>query len=139
MGAGAKADVVGADLQQLDFKLTQGAGESRIAAAAGVPAVVAGFSEGLAGSSLNAGNFAASMRRFADITVRPLWRNAAGSLARIVTVPPGSELWYDDRDIPALKDDIMDAAEAMSRQMLTIESGVRGGFEPGSVVDAVVA
>jgi hypothetical protein len=40
---------------QLDFKATQGAGETRIAAAAGVHPVIAGLSEGLAGSSLNAG------------------------------------------------------------------------------------
>jgi hypothetical protein len=49
LGGGADVNVVGKDLQQLDFKATQGAGETRMAAAAGVPAVIVGFSEGLAG------------------------------------------------------------------------------------------
>ena len=35
LGGGADVKVVGSDLKQLDFKLTQGAGETRIAAAAG--------------------------------------------------------------------------------------------------------
>jgi hypothetical protein len=60
--AGADATVVGKDLQQLDFKVVQGAGETRIAAAAGIHPVIVGLSEGLAGSSLNAGNFAAARR-----------------------------------------------------------------------------
>jgi phage portal protein BeeE len=139
LGAGAKAEVVGADLRQLDFKVTQGAGESRIAAAAGVPPVVAGFSEGLQGSSLNAGNFASSMRRFADLTMRPLWRNVAGSLARIVAVPADAELWYDDRTIPALKDDVMDYAEVQAKQAAAIRQYIDAGFDPATVVDAVNA
>jgi phage portal protein BeeE len=59
LAAGASANVVGSDMKQVDFKVTQGAGETRIAAAAGIPSSVVGFSEGLQGSSLNAGNFKA--------------------------------------------------------------------------------
>lgn len=137
--AGADAKVVGADLRQIDFKVTQGAGETRIAAAAGVPPVVVGLSEGLQGSSLNAGNFSQAMRRFADVTMRPLWRNVAGSLSAIVAVPGGAELWYDDRDIPALKDDIKDAAEVQALNASAIRQLVDAGFEPTTVVDAVNA
>jgi len=137
--AGTSVEVVGRDLQQIDFKVTQGAGETRIASAAGVPPIVAGLSEGLQGSSLNAGNFQAAMRRFADLTGRPWWASAFASLATIINVPPASELWYDDRDIPALKDDIRDAAEVMKAHMLAIESAVRGGFDPMTAVDAVNA
>jgi hypothetical protein len=43
--------VVGSDLKQLDFKATQGAGETRIAMLGRVPAPLLGISEGLAGSS----------------------------------------------------------------------------------------
>jgi hypothetical protein len=100
---------------------------------------VVGISEGLQGSSLNAGNFAASMRRFADLTMRPLWRNIAGSLAQIVPVPGDAELWYDDRDIPALKDDIKSAAEVQQLQAQAIRQYVDAGFEPDSVVDAISA
>ncbi len=63
---GADVEVVGADFRQLDFSRTQGKGESRIASAAGVPPSWVGFSEGLQGSALNAGNFHAARRRFAD-------------------------------------------------------------------------
>jgi hypothetical protein len=54
---GADVTVIGADFKQLDFKATQGAGETRIAAAAGVGAILANLSEGMQGSSLNAGNY----------------------------------------------------------------------------------
>ena len=133
------AKVIGSDLSQIDFKTVQGAGETRIAAAAGVPAAVVGISEGLAGSSLNAGNFQAAMRRFADLTMRPLWRNACGSLERIIRVPGESELWYDDRDIPALKDDIKDAAEVRAADAGAMRQLIDAGWEPDSVVAAVNA
>jgi hypothetical protein len=123
----------------MDFKVVQGAGESRMAAAAGVPPVVVGFSEGLAGSSLNAGNFGQAMRRFADLTVRPWWADAFASLATIMPPPAGSELFYDDADIPALKDDIKDAAEVQSLNAAAIRQLIDAGFNPESVVDAVNA
>jgi hypothetical protein len=62
--------------------------------------------------------------------MRPLWRNAAGSLARIVTVPPASELWYDDRDIPALREDEKDAADIQQSQAITIRELINAGYEP---------
>jgi phage portal protein BeeE len=137
LAAGADAKVVGSDMKQVDFKVTQGAGETRIAAAAGVPPVIVGLSEGLQGSSLNAGNFGAAKRRFGDMTMRPLWREAAASLAPLVTVPAGAELWYDDRDIPALQEDMKDAAEVQQLQAITIRELINAGYEPKSVIDAV--
>lgn len=139
LAGGADATVVGSDLQQLDFKLTQGAGETRIAAAAGVPPVVAGFSEGLQGSSLNAGNYKASFRRFADLTVRPLWRNVSGSLANVIQVPADAELWYDERDIKALQEDLRDAAEIMQYDATATKTFVDAGYDPDSVISAVAA
>jgi len=47
LGGGADITVVGSNLRQIDFKTTQGAGETRIAAAAGIPPVIVGLSEGL--------------------------------------------------------------------------------------------
>lgn len=137
LGGGADVKVVGADLKALDFRAVQGAGETRIAAAAGVPPVIAGFSEGLQAATYS--NYGQARRRFADGTLRPLWRNVAGSLASIVKVDPDAELWYDDRDIAFLREDQKDQAEILSRQMLTVESGVRGGFKPETVVAAVNA
>jgi phage portal protein BeeE len=133
------AKVVGSDLQQMTFKEVQGAGQTILAAAAGVPPVVVGFSEGLAGSSLNSGNFAASMRRFADLTGRPWWADAFASLAAIVPPPPGAELFYDDRYIPALKDDLKDAADVQAKQAQAMRQLIDAGFEPDSVVDAINA
>ena len=78
--SGADAKAIGADMQQIEFKATQGAGETRIAAASGIHPVIVGLSEGMQGSSLNAGNFNSARRLVADKTMRPLWRNIAGSL-----------------------------------------------------------
>lgn len=139
LGAGADAKVVGSDLRQLDFSVTQAAGETRLAAAAGVPSVIAGFSEGLKGSSLNEGNFKASRRRFSDGTLLPLWRNAAGSLATLIDVPADAELWFDKRDIAFLMEDRADAADIQSKQAVTIRQLVDAGYEPASVVAAVQA
>jgi hypothetical protein len=139
LGHGADVTVVGKDLAQLDFKATQGAGETRIAAAAGVHPVIAGLSEGLSGSSLNAGNFTSAARLVADRTLRPLWRNVAGSLENIVPPPGGAELWYDDRDISFLQDDRKDAAEIQFIDAQAIRQLVDAQFEPASVVAAVAA
>jgi phage portal protein BeeE len=138
LGAGADVKVVGADFERLSMKAVQGAGETRIAAAAGVPASYLGISEGLAGSSLNAGNYAAARRRFADGTVRPLWRGVAGALQVLVPPPdPASRLWYDDRDVPFLQEEVLDSANIRQRDAQTMRALVDGGFEPNSVVLAV--
>ena len=138
LGAGADIKLVGANLEQLNFKSVQGAGETRIAAAAGVPASILGISEGLAGSALNAGNYTATRRRFADGTMRPLWRSAAGALQTLVPVASsGVRLWYDDRDVSFLQEDVLDAAEIRNRDALTMRALVDGGFNPDSVINAV--
>jgi phage portal protein BeeE len=139
LGGGANAEVLGADMKQLDFKATQGAGESRLAAAAGVPPVIVGFSEGLQGSSLNAGNYSASRRRFADGTLRPLWRQAAGSLATLLPPQNGAVLWYDDRDIAFLREDRKDAAEIQGTEARSIRTLLDAGFTADSVTAAVIA
>jgi hypothetical protein len=139
LGGGADVTVAGKDLHQLDFKVTQGAGESRLAAAAGVPPSIVGFSESLGGSSLNAGNYTAARRRFADATMRPLWREAAGALSTLIDVPPGAELWYDERDVAFLREDSKDAAEIAGLKSRTIRQLTDAGFEPKSVIAAVEA
>jgi phage portal protein BeeE len=139
MGGGADVTVVGANFEQMAFTATQGRGETRLAAAAGVPPVIVGFSEGLQGSSLNAGNYASSRRRMADGTMHPLWQNAAGSLAPLMPVPPGTRLWYDSRDVPFLREDAKDSAEIQAKQATTIRQLVDAGYRPDSVVAAVQA
>lgn len=136
---GADVTAVGRDFQQMDFKATQGAGETRIAAAARVPPVIVGLSEGLQGSALNAGNYNSAKRNFADGTIRPLWADFAGSVQTILPPPGGSRLWYDDRHIPFLRDDLKDEAEVLNTNMLAIEVGIRAGFKADTVVDAISA
>jgi len=139
VGGGADVKVVGADLRQLDFKVTQGAGETRIAAAAGVHPTIVGLSEGLQGSSLNAGNFGQARRLFVEGTLSTLWRNVAASLGTLVPAPYGSQLVIDKRDIPFLREDQKDAAEIQQIKAVTIRSLIDAGFEPESVVKAVDA
>lgn len=134
---GADATVVGKDLQQLDFKVVQGGGETRLAAASGIHPVVAGLSEGMQGASLNAGNFASARRLTADKTLWWLWTNFAGSMEALIAPPAGAQLWVDVTDIPFLREDRKDAAAIVKEKMLSIESGVRAGFKPDSIVAAV--
>lgn len=129
---GADVTVIGADMKQMDFKVIQGAGETRIAAAAGVHPVVAALSEGMQGSSLNAGNFQAAKRAVGQITFRPLWRNAAGSLEVLVPPPDPntSRLWYDSRDVDFLREDEKDAADIRFRDSQTYRNLTDAGMDP---------
>lgn len=142
LAPGADVEVVGHDFLQMDFANTQGRDETRIASAAGVPPVVVGLKESLAGSSLNAGNFSAARRSFADGTMRPLYRSAAAALETIVPAPRGkgdSKLWYDDSQVAFFREDRADAAEIQQTQAATISSYIQAGFEPESVIAAVEA
>lgn len=138
LAAGADATVVGADLKQLDFKATQGAGENRIAVLSRVPAALLGISEGLAGSALNAGNFSAARRMFSDTWVYPSAQDLSACLASILDVPAGAELWFDTADMPLLREDAKDAAEITRIQVATIGQAVRDGFTAESATAAVI-
>jgi len=135
--AGADATVVGSDLKQLDFKQTQGAGETRIALLGRVPAPLLGISEGLAGSSLNAGNFGMARRIFSDIWVHPTLQDVCAALAPIVTVPSDAELWFDTQDIPLLREDGKDAADISQILATAIRTLWDGGAEPVSAINTV--
>lgn len=134
---GAVPSVVGANLEQADFKSVQGAGETRIAAAAGVPPIIVGLSEGLAAATYS--NYGQARRAFADRTIRPLWRNACGSLAQIIPEPPDHELWYDDRDVAFIREDQKDAADIRAVDATTIKTLIDAGFEPDSATTAVTS
>jgi HK97 family phage portal protein len=135
LGGGASAQVVGVDLKALDLKSVQGAGETRIAAAAGVPPNIVGLSEGIA--STNYATYTESRRRFADGTMRPLWRSFTDALSNVLVVPRGAELAYDDRDVPFLRDDVEVAAQVQSVNASAIKSLIDAGYSPESVVTAV--
>lgn len=139
LASGADVKTVGADLRQLDFKNTQGAGETRIAVAARIPAALLGISEGLAGSSLNAGNLGVARRLFADGFMRSQWRSACAALEPMVAVPADSHLWYDASEIAFLREDETDAAQITNTKAAAMRQLVDGGYEPDSVTKAVTS
>lgn len=135
LGAGMSPTVVGANFREIDFKATQGAGETRIAAAAGVPPVIVGLSEGLEAATYS--NYAQARRRFADGTMHWLWQNIAGSAAKLVKPQGGAELWYDHEHIPFLREDERDFAEIQTLKATQMRQLLDAGFKPESVIVAV--
>lgn len=138
-GAGADATVVGSHLKDIDYKPLQGIGETRISVASRVPAPVLGISEGLAGSSLNAGNFGQARRNMADIWLSPTAASVAASLGQIIDLPPTDELVPDLVEAPFMREDAKDAAEIEGIRAQTIRQYVDGGFTAESAIAAVVA
>jgi phage portal protein BeeE len=133
---GADATVVGANMRQIDFKQVRGGGETRIAAAAGIPPIIVGLSEGLEAATY--ANYGQARRRLADGTAHPLWQNLAGSIETVMKLPDSStRLWYDATDVPFLREDEGDAANIANVRSTTINTYITAGFEPDSVVKAV--
>jgi HK97 family phage portal protein len=137
LGGGADVTLVGQNYKQMDLKGIQGAGETRIAAAAGVPPIIVGLSEGLAAATYS--NYGQARRAFGDRTMHSLWSNAAGSLARLIPTPAGSRLWYDSRQVAFLREDAKDAAEVAYTEAQTMRSLIEAGYTPASVQQAVTA
>jgi hypothetical protein len=137
LSTGADVTVVGKDLQQIDFANVQGKGETRISVLSRVPAPILGVSEGLAGSSLNAGNLGVARRNFSDGWIYPSLKSLAAALAPLVAVPSDSELWFDVADMPILREDAKDAADIEFVKAQTIRQLVDGGFTADSVIAAV--
>lgn len=120
-------------LRDLDYKVVQGAGETRIAAAARVPPVIAGLSEGLGATSY--ATYAAAKRHFADGWARPAWRDVAGSLVTLLDKPnPLAELWYSDAEISFLRDDAKDRAEIETAKASTLNALVTAGWTTDSAL-----
>lgn len=138
LAPGADPTPVGCDLDSIDFKKVRGGGETRIAAAAGVPPVIAGFSEGLAAATYS--NYSQARRRFADGTMHPLWENVAGSLEILLVLPDAAQrLWYNASSVPFLREDEKDAADIQNTEAITINSLITAGYVAESVIAAVVA
>jgi hypothetical protein len=139
LAGGTTANVVGRDMQQIDFANIQGAGEVRICIASGVPAPIVGVSEGLQGSALNEGNYNAAKRKFIDFTIRSLWQGFANAMETIVPAPGGSRLWYDDRNIPALAEDKKDTADVLFIRAQAVRHLLDGGYKADDVIKAIEA
>jgi hypothetical protein len=142
---GADPKILGANLDQIDFAAVQGSGEVRIAVAAMVHPAILAIEAGLKGSALNAGNFEAAFRQFANGTIRPLWGEFAGALERVIGKPadqsgrpqPNVQIWYDDRYIPALQEDIKKQADTLNTDAATASTFYMAGWDPDSIIDAI--
>ena len=137
LGGGADVEVVGHNLKDVDFKAVTGAGESRIASAAGVPAIIAGLSEGMEYATY--ANFHQARRKFADGTISPLWGEAAATLEPLLAVPEGAELWYDTRGIAFLQEDEKDAADIFNVDAESSSTLWNAGYKPDSIKLAVAS
>lgn len=138
LGGGSKVESVGLSMKDMDYKMVQGAGETRIAAAAGVPPIIAGFSEGLEAATYS--NYGQARRKFGDHFARPQWRSFTAAVAHLVDQPKVFDptatirLWYDDRDIPFLREDMRDEAEIKGRDAATVRTLIEAGFDPDAAV-----
>lgn len=133
LGGGSDIKVLGLDFEKMDFRNVQGAGETRIAAASGVPPIIAGFSEGLQSATYS--NYGQARRKFGDHFARPQWRSVSNALSKFVNTPSDSRLWYDDRDIPFLREDLGDEANIRSTDAQTVRTLIEAGY----TADAAVA
>lgn len=146
LGGGVDVKVLEVDLSKMDLKTISGTAETHIAAAAGVHPTVVGLSEGLNGSSLNAGNYKVANRGFINGTLHPLWQSLCDALENVVDKPTGSRskkgpvrLWYSDADVAALNDDRKEKSEIMTSDATTINALIREGWKPDSVKKFVIS
>lgn len=138
IGGGADVKTVGQTFENLMLQATQGAGEVRVAACCGIPPAIVGFSEGLRGSTLNAGNYGEARRSLADTLLRPLWGNFAEAMQSLVNTPGGARLWYDDGGVPFLREDLQDQATITETNTTAILKLVQGGWDPDAAVQAIL-
>jgi phage portal protein BeeE len=129
--------MLGTGLKDLDYAAVQAAGAERICSAGGVDPIILG----LTGTVRVAGQaYADAMRRFADLTARPLWRSGCAALEKFVPVPPkGVQLWFDTSDIAALQQAETERAQVTQVNMAAILTGVQAGYTRESVTAAVVS
>jgi HK97 family phage portal protein len=134
---GADVTVIGSQFKEMDFSSLRQAGEVRIASAGGTPPIVAGLQGGLDASTM--ANYAAAYRNFADSTMHPLWRSACAVLGKFVNINSGAELWFDTRDIPALRDEEFARQKGNAQMSIAVVNLVNAGYDPATVISALVS
>lgn len=137
LDGGADVTVIGNNFSGMDFTNVQAAGENRIAVASGVPGIVAGLKEGLQAATYS--NYEQAMRRFADITMRPLWRSACAALASLLAPQSGAVLWYDTSDIAALRQGEKDRADTFLVLATAAQQLIAAGYKADSITAAAAA
>jgi phage portal protein BeeE len=138
LGGGADVEVIGANIQQMDFRSSLGHSETRVAMALRVHPTIVGMAEGMHGSTLNDGNFKAAKNLLADGAMRPMWRSLMNAYSVLIDVPAGARLWYDASDVAFLRQDRLETAEIQQIQSQTISAYIQSGYTADSARDAVV-
>lgn len=95
---------VALDMQELAFDALRGVPEARIAAAYGVPAIVAGLNIGLARSTYS--NFEEARKAFTEQTLVPLWKAIASEVQQSIVPLFGNDCYvdFDLTNIAALRE-----------------------------------
>lgn len=128
---GADLTLVGNSLEQMDFSNVGQAGIERILAPSGVPALLVGL-ESIKGAGKS---YEDVIRRFADLTLRPLWRSLCSALEPLTATPAGSRLWIDTGDIAALQE-----GEQVRAQVTLIRAQAALALvQAGATLDSAVA
>jgi len=138
LSPGTDVKVVGASPADLDLKGVVGGFENRVSARSRVPATVLGIREGMAGSALNAGNFAATRRLWVDTWFAPYATGFCETHQRLLERPPGAELTYNPRRTLLLQEDVKDSADIRVQDSTALDALFRAGFDMEAAVDAVV-
>lgn len=132
---GADVTVVGNNFAEMAFTALQAAGEIRISSAGGTPPIVAGLQGGLDASTM--ANYAAAYRNFADSVMNDLWKGACSVLSKFAEPSVGAELWFDTRDIPALRDAEELRQKGYAQFSIAVMNLVNAGYDPATVVAAL--
>jgi HK97 family phage portal protein len=133
---GADLTLAGNSLSQMDFSNVSVDGVQRVLAPSGVPAMLIGL-ESIKGAGKS---YEDVIRRFADLTLRPLWRSMCAALEELVAdVPAGAQLWYDTGAIAALQEGEQVRAQVSLIRAQALLAYHQAGYEPMSAVAAVGA
>ena len=128
---GADVTVAGSTLEQLQYVAVQAAGERRICAAAGPGMLeILGFREG---------DYAAAIRKLADLWARPRWREACAALEHLV--PTSADLgpvrlWFDVSGIAALREGELSRGQTVLVKAQAVASFVTAGYTRESAIAA---
>jgi len=133
---GADLTLAGNSLSQMDFSNVSVDGVQRILAPSGVPALLIGL-EGVKGAGKA---YEEVIRRFADLTLRPLWKTLCAALEAVIPdVPEGARLWYDTGSIAALQEGEQVRAQVSLIRAQALLAYGQAGYERMSAVAAVEA
>ena len=130
---GADVTVAGSTLEQLQYTAVQAAGETRIIAAAQVPAEIIGIE----GARAASGNYELAIRRFADLWARWEWQGACASLQHLLPgVQAPARLWYDVSEIAALREGELARGQTTLVKAQAVSAFVAAGYTRESAITA---